>query len=313
MESLLVRTTLRELVENTHESLITLRWDGNLDAALQQLVDNRILSAPVISTELGGFCAFVDLADFLVFLYEQLQENIVIEGVTRLLSVARRHKVGDLADLSHRNHWMPTQWDTTLLNAMVVMSSNGIHRLPIVQPDSTLYGILTESAIVKFLESKLPELPSHISGVKIASLPCISSPVRCVQRTDKVMKAFGTMVKEKLSGLAVVNEDGTLGGNISVSDLKNVHFDMDLIARSSLSVDEYLQLGNRRAPIGLTSNDTLGDVIRTLVQQRIHRVYVVQGDGRPEAVLSMGDVLGNVISFFKAPAPMAPQPSFPKP
>ena len=129
MLSLLTSTSVADLIST--QNLISFQWDGGLDTALLTLTQRHILSAPVLSPSIGGFCAFVDLADFLVYLTEQIQENEVIEGVGRLIEIAKRHKVGDLLDLSLRNPWLPTQATTSAINAMVLMCSNEAHRIPI--------------------------------------------------------------------------------------------------------------------------------------------------------------------------------------
>lgn len=288
--------TAGELVERLNRSqIISLQPSTPLDESLNTLVRNRILSAPIFDPAKGAYTSFVDLADFLVFIDAQLHENEIIEGSPeRLLHIVKRHRVADLANLSNRDPWVPTQRDTSLLNVASVMHGLGVHRIPIVDKQGSIQGLLSQSDVVRYVHDHLAQFPvlEQVTVQQSRHTPSVLS----VKRSSPTVHAFDVMVRQSVSSLAVLNDDGTLFGNISLSDLKNQHFDMDVMHRARLSVEQYLQIsGGVKRPVTVTNEDTLAHAVRLVVSHHIHRVYVVDAQGRPVGVLALRDILHTVL------------------
>jgi CBS domain-containing protein len=52
-----------------------------------------------------------------------------------------------------------------------------------------------------------------------------------------------------------------------------------------------------RAPITATPSTSLAQVIDTMMTNKIHRVYVVDQHGKPQGVVSLGDVLRSLVTL----------------
>jgi CBS domain-containing protein len=104
-------------------------------------------------------------------------------------------------------------------------------------------------------------------------------------------EATSTMVKEDISGLVVVDDQGYLRGIITRTDLLKASISgMNAFAKP---IDKYMS----SAVITVTPTDSLNTVARLLIEQNIHRVVIVQPEGnnmRPVGVISDADLIYHI-------------------
>ena len=111
---------------------------------------------------------------------------------------------------------------TTLPVAHKIMTENEVRRLPVVDETGKLIGIVTLSDI-RSVETMPPsslsvwELNYVLSRMTVAEIMA-RNPVTTTS-TDSIGKAALTMLEHKVSGLQVVEPDGTLVGIITESDI----------------------------------------------------------------------------------------------
>jgi len=105
------------------------------------------------------------------------------------------------------------------------------------------------------------------------------------------------MLKNKVSAVGVVDEDGLLVGVVSGTDLRIIgphasNFSLLLKPVREL-VEQTRELNSvLLVPVvKVRETDTLGIVIEEMEDNCIHRVFVVDDEGKPLCVLSMKDVL----------------------
>ena len=129
-------------------------------------------------------------------------------------------------------------------------------------------------------------------------------PVISVKEDDVAIAAFELMVSANVQGVAVVDSEGRLVGNLSVRDLKVLGPDVSLFWRLQQSVKSFLRKvhednarrdsGRRhRHAVYVLPPATLKDIIATLDKYGIHRVYLVNNhaERKPVGVISLRDVL----------------------
>jgi len=111
-----------------------------------------------------------------------------------------------------------------------------------------------------------------------------------------LLTAFKNLYEEYVTGLAAIDTNGVLRGNISASDLKylNVHNPAEFIKNLSLPVGQYIK---DKAPIVVTPNDTMEKLLEKIKLNKVHRVYVVDKDNKPIQVISLGDIMSQ-LDFF---------------
>jgi len=131
--------------------------------------------------------------------------------------------------------------------------------------------------------------------------------VESVCQDQFIIDALILLEKKRISGIAVVDKEGKILGNISTSDLKR----MDLESPEQLCYDIYQSIGQyirsiecekelgfpTFAPVFVKPNDFVSQVIRSVNSKHVHRVYIVDEDQKPIKEISLCDI----ITQFKRP------------
>ena len=157
--------------------------------------------------------------------------------------------------------------------------------------------ILSQSDIVAFIASKCSK-ESLDESIDDAGLP-YRKDVVAIADTVKASVAFELMDSKRLSGIAVVNDDGRLVGNVSAKDIKravldptNIHLDI----LSYLAIIRQAEANDTRHPYcHVTGNASVGHVVNMMASTGFHRVYVVDTDSKPIGVISFSDIIKHVI------------------
>ena len=103
------------------------------------------------------------------------------------------------------------------LREVVSKLSGSVHRVPVVNEEGRVIKIISQSSIIEWFSHHLGEV--HASQT-VNELKLGSRPVITVRRSLPAIEAFKLMETHNLSGLAVVDEDGSLIGATSARDLK---------------------------------------------------------------------------------------------
>ncbi len=107
----------------------------------------------------------------------------------------------------------------------------------------------------------------------------MTKKVITVTPKTKVKEAVGLMVKNEVSGLPVVDDDGKVIGLLTEADL--------LAARTTQNVESAMSKRVYKA----SPDDSIKSVSDTLKKQKIKRVPVVDKKGKLVGVVSRRDVL----------------------
>lgn len=121
-------------------------------------------------------------------------------------------------DTSHRNPFVAISEDAPIKLAIDRMRKKKAHRLASMNSAGELRDLLSQSGIVRFLGKHLEELPFASKTIEELSLGY--RDVVTVSIKKHAFHAFQEMVKHKIGGIGITNEDGILVANLSASDLK---------------------------------------------------------------------------------------------
>jgi len=217
-----------------------------------------------------------------------------------------RHKtVNDLMShpLTRRNPFHPVKTGYSLYHVIETLArESDLHRVPIVDNDRQLMNLITQTQVGMFLVGNIESIGPKLNKPLRLMADAIK-PVHKVMDTQPAIDGFSLMVKENISGIAVVNDAGVLRGALSVRDLKAVAPDAALFWRLYQPTGTFLSKLNREygeerptRPQYCSPDDTLEAALKVLVYNKIHRVFIVDDERKPIGVFSMKDLLLELIS-----------------
>jgi len=307
-KKLLETTQAGTLLVDTPKGIVTASKADLLSYAFEVMIHNKILSVPLYDPSKHSFTAFIDMVDIVSFCMEKMSKEELAEGnLTSLMESAIQFKnvdCGQIADISKRNPYAPVESSAPLLSVIQLMSNWSVHRVPIVDAEGELITIITQSHIMRFLYQHM-YMFGDLAGKTLESLHMIHNGVVSVPLKRRAMDAFKVMHDQKVSAVAIVDHAGKLVGNISASDLKVIGYDGALLSRLAYPISQFLKIlstENKEAmqvegPIFVKPSSTFREVMEKLITMRIHRVYIVDHDHKPQGVVSQLEVLRCLASY----------------
>mmetsp|Transcript_14451 Transcript_14451/g.22730 ORF Transcript_14451/g.22730 Transcript_14451/m.22730 type:complete len:295 (+) Transcript_14451:19-903(+) len=289
---LLVDTKVSDLL-NSDAPIHTVGKKESVKKIYNILTEQKILSVPVYDNKSGKYKTFIDILDLLVYSVEVIGDDAIAAGYETFSSHEKFvASCAELADRSHRNPFIGIDENSPLELAIERMNKNKVHRLATLNSAGELCDLISQSEIVRFLSSHLDEFPVSTKTVEELSLgyrEVISVPLN-----KTAFYAFEQIVKHKISGIGITNDDGLLIGNLSASDLKKFGYDNYLLSNMFLPLHKFLVLDkdNEMLPPILTvkPSNTVGEVIQEFCKHRVHRLYVLDGSEQ-KGVITLGDIL----------------------
>jgi len=122
--------------------------------------------------------------------------------------------------------WMATTMltvdaNTSVMRATRIMKENNIRRLPVLS-HGKLVGVITDRDLKEASPSSTSDIDIHemyylLSEMKVSDV-MTSNPV-CMREDDTLEKAALVMLKEKISGIMVLDQEGALVGLLSETDV----------------------------------------------------------------------------------------------
>jgi len=308
---------VNELVRD--QQLLTTFEDNVLDNVLKVMAENRVSSLPVLAKPEEGQSlregpryplAFIDVLDIVAYLANVSQRPLTslrtgeatllttddvkqMHVLAQSIKVAQVREVMDLADCSPM---IALNGDVSIRKVITNFSTGAAHyRLPVVDKQGNLQAVLTQSQIVRSLAKDLGD-SEKLRNVKVSKIKYTDiKELKKVPKTMPAINAFIQMHQAKLSSIAVEDEKGDIVDNLSATDLKGL-LRADL-AQLRSPVEAFLNYSRGLAgktSQGLVSCDTntsLGDVLKRIDKEGVHRVYVRDAQGKTTGVLSLTDIL----------------------
>lgn len=312
-----LRLLLHTKVEHFHEPGMVIYYADrtfNAKDVWAAMSKKNFLSVPVLQHLEHKWWGFMDQADIVRYMLEKFgtAPHKTQEEFWAKMSVAEAFGTATVDDimkypLSMRNPFHPITKGFSLLHAIEMLARHeNLHHLPVVDSDRHLVNIISQSRIIAFLNASLDKLGNKANQPLRQCLNWTRA-VESVSEDDLVCDAFSKMVTNNLTGLAVVNSTGRIVDNISVRDLKALKSDIHMFWRLYQTTKNYMRKLDqefeevRKRPRHLvvaTEDETLGDIIRKLADNHIHRIYVVNTlkDKHPIGVISLKDVLCEILN-----------------
>jgi len=280
------------------------------------LIAHNFLSCPVLQKTKGKWFAFIDMADIVRFIVHNFGENelkntndvLELMGNTEYFRTQRVNRMIKYPQ-AIRSPYHPVSVGYSLFSAFECMArEKSLHRIPIVDENRQLVSILTQSQLVHFAWQNIDMLGGKRMMTVRDMAHHLQSEVITVGLNDITMHAFTIMVDKHVSGIAITGADGKLVDQLSLRDLKVSAPDGRFFWHLYRPIKEYLeycrgkeqgQAFERPASVVYCTYDhTLEQVMQMVVQNHIHRVFVIDSEisKKPVSVITLRDILYAIIN-----------------
>ncbi|KAF9362444.1 cell separation during budding [Mortierella sp. NVP85] len=297
------------LVEN--QTLVTIDADAAVEDACEVLLQNGISSAPVFDKNRNTYVGMFDYGDLMTYILLLLKKMDVPdeEQTIEMRHLIQRTSESQTVPVRFASDPFCTVLAETRLGAVVHDFGTGIHRVAVMEADGTMKGILSQSSTLDYLMRHLSEYPQlqPVMQKSLQQLGLASSRVLSVNGEERVLDALVSMSTNGVSSLAVLDDQGMLLGNISMTDIKHIMKNLraswlwitcfQLVCKIRLS--QGVESGEDQYPIlDVNAKSTFGYTLSKLQATKAHRMWVVNDSGCAVGVVSLTDVfrvLGGLI------------------
>jgi len=257
------------------------------------LLSYNILSAPVYDGE--KYIGFLDIKDLVTFVLTLYDEGFFETG-TNISDILR--SAGDklsIVELSKKNKFIPVDENDSLFKVVQILATD-VPRVPVLGQNGKVINIISQSSIISIISR---HCHSVIDNVTIESLIDMgTNPVVTVLRSTSFLDTLRLLEEKRISGVAIVTEEGRMIGVTTSKDLKL------FVKKPSLSllkgpIFQNLKLirlddiDERSLSVSVFERDTFKRTIEIMSATKVHRIFVMDNEKefQPIRVISISDIL----------------------
>lgn len=300
LASLSVDDILKEKKAAGRTQLVVVDSLNTVQEVLHTLASKGILSAPVMDRDsAGGKClGFIDVLDIVALGFKIMKaSNATLQEFFSNPLFEKRVKDALAGSVFAYDDWKPVEETTSLLQVLCEFTRPGMfrpHRLPVVDVEGTVIGIISQSDILKVAAKNLRLLGDCVHK-SIETLK-LEHAVIAARSNVPARDVFGLLTENRVHGIAIVEHpSSTLLANLSASDLRGMtRDDLQLFDKPVLEFLEALYKKRNLTlspPVSCRPKTELAQIISLLDDNDIHRVFVTDDAQHAIGVISMGDVV----------------------
>ncbi|KAJ7597096.1 hypothetical protein C8J56DRAFT_1159075 [Mycena floridula] len=319
--------------------LIVLDTKLNVKKALQCLLLNSVVSAPLWNSETCKFAGMLTVLDIIHLIQYYYQTT------TSLASAAEdveHFKLESLREIETKLGVLPPPLlfespTSTLYDAAKRLIQTHARRLPLLDFDTDtgheiIVSTLTQYRLLKFISINCPneieQLQVSLKKLRIGTYvdPSQSSPehgpyypIKTASLKTKVYDVVHMFSQSEISAVPIIDDDGVV---------INLYETVDVITLVRLGVYQSLDLTIEEAlhqrPLDFpgivkcTASDALASLLQLIKKRRLHRLVVVEGEEEEKKGGKKGRLLGiitlsDVLRYVTGPVPMAATAQTPTP
>lgn len=274
--------------------IVHLKPTDTVGQAMVVMNKHRITAIPVADeTKLVGFLDMVDVAAYTCdFAKEQKEGQVDLEH-TRLSALKPGSKYNFMSlDMN------------PVYSVMEVFAQGGQHRCALFDADGQIRNVVSQSDVCRYLW-KLFQTKEPGSALENASRTIVvgSKGVDSVKDTDTVFTTLELLASKKHQSVAIVDTSGKLVGNFSVTDMRA----LDTMDKKQFEANvlDFLKATSPRSlsPCAVKEQQTIYAALETVVREKIHGIWIVDGDGKPTSRVSLSDIIGQALTLEGKVAP----------
>uniref|UniRef100_A0A7S0WAG3 CBS domain-containing protein n=1 Tax=Hemiselmis tepida TaxID=464990 RepID=A0A7S0WAG3_9CRYP len=303
-------------IPRENETPMTLESDMTPTEAFRALAQSWVRASPVRKAGTQEIIGTLDLQDacrYLVDLHKAAAKNKQTQSRKRRLSWIAEHPQikaaadagkGNIEELAKKRPFKTFKPSEPLAQVSQALGA-GSHIVGIVDEESgSLVHIVTQGVLIRLLAPLLKKITLPVMVV-------MKSPVISVRAEDTASEAFEVISGRNISGLAVLDEDGGVVDNCSITDVKMLISAQD-DATSEVSLlqmtHDFLKhhrsiqaskMGKAKLPVAKCGKaDKLHQAVAKLVRTGYHHIWVVdEGVKTPLGVVSLTDIFKTLPSL----------------
>jgi CBS domain-containing protein len=290
----LEKTRAKDLVKG--QKIITAQLDDPISKAFKILIDHKISALPIKD---GKNYEWIGIIDILHFATENTDPDVLAEGFknAELQKLLNEATCEEIANHSQMNDFYSLPQDTHLKDVIDLVVGvrqifrQNTQRFGVRDKSGSLVGVLSRSSIVHFLAKNLDKF-SHFVNKSLTDLKFGFRDVVSVPMTSSAAEAFEIITKQELNGVAVVDEQGVLHGNLSVSDLKLIGYNFEILSNVLKPLSELLPHAKSFAEVlTISPSTTVAQLVQKFESTHVHRLYTVDENRKPIGVITLYDVI----------------------
>ncbi|CAG8474673.1 326_t:CDS:2 [Paraglomus occultum] len=308
------------------QSLIEISVNATVEEAFDLLLAENILSVPVYRRWRGRRepIAIVNVFDLVTFvalqpIFDQDDNMPVSSSDADLESQSEflQRSIGELIGLTPESTNLTTvSPDDSLVKLINIFTRKQIHRLLVFDRQSLIDDdgneslneeehkkpcFISQTDAVKFLFKHNHELGKVLDtpASEVANKACKLIPERqrllckpsSVTIHDQALTAFRRIHQDRVNAVAVVNDDGSLVGEVSAADLRGLN--RERVKELKKPVIAFLKSckGALIEPLTCSAKFTLSQVMAGIIRNKTHRAWLVDDDDVPIGVITLSDIL----------------------
>eukprot|EP01098_Paradermamoeba_levis_P009068 TRINITY_DN3759_c0_g1_i1.p1 TRINITY_DN3759_c0_g1~~TRINITY_DN3759_c0_g1_i1.p1 ORF type:complete len:331 (-),score=90.81 TRINITY_DN3759_c0_g1_i1:35-1027(-) len=279
-----VKDVLREVKKDEGKELLVLDPKTNLEDALHKLKERDVLSAPLVhplTHEVLGFIDVLDISSFVLDTWHK-KTNEFQSRISKARDYAKQcffeSHVEDVQNFSGVDPVVKVNEGDNLRHLFHVFAKPSrhkrLHRVAVVK-NERLTNILSQSDLIAFFSARSELLPLKLASRTLDEIHIVHPPL--MMRLDSPFdSALEFLAQNRISGIALVDDQARISGNFSASDLRGLN--QQAFKFFTGSILQFMVKGTDTGligPISCPRSSTIGEVLSLLTTNRVHRVYTV--------------------------------------
>ncbi|ORX75020.1 hypothetical protein DL89DRAFT_203183, partial [Linderina pennispora] len=270
----------------TNQQVIQVDSSASIEEACDALIAHKIQSVPLYDRASKSYIGMFDLHDLASYLLAKRPQGR--QGLAREVG-QQGVEVSRLTDMSHMNPFYSVLPETTVAQIVGVFAS-GTHRVAVMQSEREIRGILSQTRVVRYFfehcagpQATDPQAV-QINGLldrTLQDLGLVTGNVVMAKPTTPVLQALSLLERWHISSVAIVEDNQRLVGNLSVTDIKYVVKNKQLLHGTCIELIQSvrymqgLQDGRDRAAVfSVRPEASLRYALSKLIATGAHRVWV---------------------------------------
>ncbi|CAG8449940.1 3262_t:CDS:2 [Ambispora leptoticha] len=285
--------------ETKKPTLIAARPVITVREALKTLATHNITSLPIYSHSSNKIVNIVNLVDILNYI---VKEAVADEKHPIAMNSAKANNLDNTIesvmtlDVDRESYRIFVSDAHEGLKKTLEAFSRGTHRsLVIDYTEKTPPYILTQTDIVRYVHNHPESVPGIGFDASLQSLGLGLRDYKVVSGhvSESALNVYRRMAEKDLSGIPILDSENRLVLSLSVSDLRGLNYQS--IDNLILPVQEFLETlpnnGKSLHPITATRQSTLREVLDLIVENHIHRIWIVDESQKILDVVSLSDII----------------------